>query len=332
MRNKEIPYVFPGPFKAYFMEYVDYKRSLGFKVGASVYYGLRDMAAFFLRYDLTYDRLILTKEMVEAYVSIRVPESIKTQHMRMSMVRQFAMFMNRIGFVFYVYPESDFVHVKAEFIPYIFTYREIEILTIVLDTLPASTRYPTYHLVYPMLFRMLIGCGLRINEALGLKMTNIDMVQGIIKLDNTKNSMQRLLPMSQSLHGYCKSYIKHMRFSPSYDGYFYPTKSGGEYNSTPVYCQFRKFMQTARIFRENGTTPRVHDMRHTFAVHSLEKMVSEGRDVYCALPILCMYLGHRDIESTEKYLRMTAEAYNSVLGSMEVFYRDMFPEVNGNEE
>lgn len=54
--------------------------------------------------------------------------------------------------------------------------------------------------------------------------------------------------------------------------------------------------------------------------------------MYCALPILCMYMGHRDIESTEKYLRMTAEAYDSVLGTMKGFYHDLFPEVNENEE
>lgn len=73
-------------------------------------------------------------------------------------------------------------------------------------------------------------------------------------------------------------------------------------------------------------------MRHTFSVYSLEKMVSEGRDIYCALPVLSTYLGHRGIESTEKYLRMTTEAYDSVIGTMENFYRDVFPEVNIDED
>jgi hypothetical protein len=61
-------------------------------------------------------------------------------------------------------------------------------------------------------------------------------------------------------------------------------------------------------------------------------MVAEGRDIYCALPILSTYLGHRGIESTEKYLRMTAEAYDSVTGTMENFYQDVFPGVTRNED
>lgn len=327
MKNKEIPYIFSGPYKEYCQKYIDYKRRLGFKMGSPVYYGLRGLDVFMLRFKLSSDSLMLTKEMVEAYVAIRGSESAKTQHMRMSMIRQFALFMNSLGFEFYVYPESDFVQVKSDFIPYIFTHKEIEKLTRVLDEIQVSPWYPTYHLVYPMLFRMLYGCGLRINEALGLKMTDINMDQGIITLDTTKNHTQRLIPMSQSLHKYCRQYIRHMNFTSLYDGYYYPTRRGEKYNSTPVYCQFRKFMTKAEIFRENGTTPRVHDIRHTFAVHALEKMDVEGRDIYCALPILSMYLGHRGIESTEKYLRLTMEAYDSLLETMDEFYQDVFPEV-----
>jgi integrase len=158
------------------------------------------------------------------------------------------------------------------------------------------------------------------------------MEHGIIIIDTTKNNTQRMLPMSQSLHKYCKLYIQRMDFAPSYDGYYYPTKGGGEYNSAPVCCQFKKFMRKAGISRADGSTPRVHDVRHTFSVHSLEKMVAEGRDIYCALPILSTYLGHRGIESTEKYLRMTAEAYDSVTGTMENFYQDVFPGVTRNED
>ena len=80
MRNKGIPYIFRGPFKEYILKLIDYKRSLGFKVGSSVYYTLKGMDDFFLGYGLLSDSLILTKEMVEAYVARRGSESSKTQH------------------------------------------------------------------------------------------------------------------------------------------------------------------------------------------------------------------------------------------------------------
>lgn len=177
MKNKEISYIFRGHFKEYCTKYIDYKKSLGFKMSASTYYSLRGMDDFFMNYDISTTYPILTKEMVENYVAIRGSEASKTQHTRMSIVRQFAMFMNRLGFEFYVYPETDFVQVKSDFIPYIFTHDEIAKLIKLLDNISVSPWYPTYHMVYPMLFRMLYGCGLRINEALGLKINDIDMGQ-----------------------------------------------------------------------------------------------------------------------------------------------------------
>lgn len=327
MKAKKIDYTFTGPLAEYCKKYIDYKRSLGFIMGQSVYYLLRGMDNFFLQNALPSNSLALTKEMVEKYVAHRGLESIKTQHMRMSIIRQFALFMNRLGFSYYVYPETAFIQIKDDFIPYIFTHKEIEKLTKILDEIPISPRYPTYHIIYPMLFRMLYGCGLRINEALGLKMENVNLEQGIIKLNTTKNNIQRIVPMSNSLQKYCRKYIKQMNFSSSYNGYYYPNGKGNEYNSTPVYLQFRKFMNLAGIYREDGTTPRVHDIRHTFAVHALEKMVAEGKDIYCALPVLSTYLGHKGLESTEKYLRLTVEAHKSIINTMTEYYKDTFKEV-----
>ena len=178
MKTKKVSYLFTGPLAEYCKQYIDYKQSLGFKMGSSVYYLLRGMDTFFSQHALPLNSSVLPQEMVEEYVAHRGSESVKTQHMRMSIVRQFSLFMNRLGFSYYVYPETDFVQIKDDFVPYIFTYNEIERLTKILDEILVSPRYPTYHIVYPMLFRMLYGCGLRINEALGLKMQNINIEQG----------------------------------------------------------------------------------------------------------------------------------------------------------
>ncbi|UNC92135.1 tyrosine-type recombinase/integrase [Candidatus Contubernalis alkaliaceticus] len=319
---------FDGPFSECCHRYVDYKKSLGFKMGDSIFYLIRGMNRFFKPYKMTPDALVLTQEMVEDYVAYRPDESTKTQHIRMSFIRQFALFMNRTyNHSFYVYPLKDFVKIRDGFVPYIFTHDEIDRLAEVVDLIPESKRYPQYHIIYPMLFRMLYGCGLRINEALGLTVDQIDVNSGIIHLKDSKNGCERLLPMSISLTHYCWYYMDRMNISNRYNGLFYPSYYGGEYNSTPVYCQMRKFMKQASIYRSNGTSPRVHDLRHTFAVHALEKMVAEGMDIYCSLPILSQYLGHRGIESTEKYLRLTESAYHSIIDPMQDFYGGIFPEV-----
>mgnify|MGYP001570557619 FL=1 len=61
-------------------------------------------------------------------------------------------------------------------------------------------------------------------------------------------------------------------------------------------------------------------------------MVAEGQDIYCTLPILSTYLGHRGIESTEGYLRLTKESYAGIINSMDPFYEGVFPEVTFDEE
>ncbi len=325
MNDKEKHLVFDGPFKEYCPMYVDYKRNLGYKFGESSLYNLRYMDDFFRKYDMP--TLILNQEMVEDYVSRRGSESPKTQHMRMSLIRQFSLFMNSIGFSFYVHPK-ELIPITNTFMPYIFTHEEIVRILKVVDNLEYTPSSKYYHLIYPMLFRMLYGCGLRINEALSLKKVEVDIENGILTVTKAKNNTSRLVPMSKSLNHYCRRYASKMGFDMHGDGYFYPSRDKGKYNNTPVYVKFKHFMKAAEIFTDNEVGPRVHDIRHTFAVHSLEKMVKDGQDIYCALPILCAYLGHRDIESTEKYLRLTEEVYGQIIDSLTPLYDGIFPEVN----
>ena len=62
-------------------------------------------------------------------------------------------------------------------------------------------------------------------------------------------------------------------------------------------------------FLGDGNGPRLHDWRHTFAVHSFKQMVDSGMDMYVALPILSTYLGHKTIYATERYVRLTMNLY-----------------------
>jgi len=328
MKDKNYFYIFSGLFSDSCKKFIDYKRSLGFKICEPYCHRLKDMDDLFTRLLPGHVELTVTKDMVAAYVARREKESAKTQLLRMSAIRQYALFMNRIGFDFYVYPETAFPKAKDDFIPYILTHEEIFRLAKILDKIPFSQRYPKQHLIYPMLFRILYGCGLRLNEALCIKISDLDMVHGIIYLDNTKNHSQRMVPMSCSLHEYCRRYISNMGFEESYAGFFFPSQRGENLKGGSAYWRLRGYMRKARIYKKDGTPPRIHDLRHTFAVHSLEKMVSEGRDIYCALPVLSEYLGHRGIESTEKYLRLTNESFDALLETMENYYTDVFPEVN----
>lgn len=63
--------------------------------------------------------------------------------------------------------------------------------------------------------------------------------------------------------------------------------------------------------------------RHTFAVHALEGMAAQGIDMYVSIPYLEEYMGHRNINCTEKYLRLTADSYDRIIDALTPLYNDM---------
>lgn len=330
MKDRETILVFDGPFKELCHQYISYKRSLGYGFSSSSIYELRYMDRFFGKYHFNIPRL--TKEMVLSFTSYRENESLKTQHKRMSLIRQFALFMSTLGYDAYIHP-LELIKLCKFFTPYIFTHDEISRIIEASDNLKICNCSPNYRLIHPVLVRMLYGCGLRVSEALTLKVADVNLNDGILTITKAKFNKSRLVPMSSSLTKVCNDYADKMHFDMQGDGYFFPAPDKGRYNRGPIYMRFRYFLKEAGIARlRGGTGPRLHDLRHSFAVHSLEKMVSDGQDIYCALPILCTYLGHKGIESTEKYLRLTKESFSNIINATEHLYAGVFPEVNSNEK
>lgn len=72
---------------------------------------------------------------------------------------------------------------------------------------------------------------------------------------------------------------------------------------------------------------RLDFIRHSFSVHTLDQMTANVWDAYCALPVLSTYLGHRDVKSTEKYLRLTEESFNTITSALALSHTGVFPEV-----
>ena len=77
---------------------------------------------------------------------------------------------------------------------------------------------------------------------------------------------------------------------------------------------FKRFFAQADIHNSFGNLPRTHDLRHSFCVHALQQMVEKGMDIYCTLPFLSSFMGHRNIYSTEKYLRLVEENFSELIG------------------
>jgi integrase/recombinase XerD len=98
------------------------------------------------------------------------------------------------------------------------------------------------------------------------------------------------------------------------DAPFFPAPHGGAYTAGTVYKAFRQWLWAAGISHGGrGRGPRLHDWRHTFAVHCLRRWVEDGTDLSVALPYLSAYLGHTGLRGTQDYLRLTAELYPALV-------------------
>jgi len=93
---------------------------------------------------------------------------------------------------------------------------------------------------------------------------------------------------------------------------------------------FRRFLWQARISHGGrGHGPRVHDLRHTFAVNNLRAWFAQGQDVGALLPVLQTYLGHSSLSDTAYYLRLTAESYPDITARVQQFTGDVIPPLTG---
>jgi integrase len=269
----------------------------------------------------------LTPEVTFSYAVGSGTERPRTIHMKQSMIRQFGLFLKLQGIDAYVHPKN-LVKTSRDFIPYIFTKDEIESILYHADRIgPNKNNFVNTPHVHPAVIRILYGCGLRVSEALALLCDDVDLDNGVITIRYGKNNASRLVPISNSLRDYLLYYDS--KVQRGFNPYFFPALRGERYSDVTIRNNFRKFLKKAGIRPlPSGLFPRVHDLRHTFCVHALEQMVAKGMDPYCMLPALSTYVGHKGIESTEIYLRLTKQYFLDVLKYGEKDADLIFPEVD----
>ncbi len=213
-------------------------------------------------------------------------------------------------------------------IRHIFTQEELQHFFETCDAIEYRYSYQSLGQVCAALFRLLYGCGLRINEALSLKCEDVNLTDGFIVIHETKNGEERKLPLSKSLITVLRQYYSHYRSNANGQDYFFVKRNGMKCSSDTIYRKFRKMLYHANISHGGkGHGPRVYDFRHSFSVHSLANMAEQGLDLYYCLPLLSKYLGHKSLSATDSYVRLTAEMYPKLINDVNQICAFIFPEV-----
>jgi integrase len=159
---------------------------------------------------------------------------------------------------------------------------------------------------------LLYATGLRVREAVALNRADVDFDQSLLTVVKSKFYKSRLVPFSPRLGHVLQGYLSRPTgLGPNIgkDTPFFTTERGNRVNQFTVESSFRRVCHEAGVRRDDGARyqPRLHDLRHTFAVHRLTAWYRRNKDVQHLLPQLSVYLGHVHLAATQVYLTMTSE-------------------------
>jgi integrase len=255
-----------------------------------------------------------------------------TKANKVIVIRIFLKYLQSQGYTVYIPPIP---RVADDYIPYIFTDEELTRIFDAADSLRLTKGQTNPHiqLEFPMILRLLCGCGFRIGEILTLQMKDVDLNGGILTILHAKMDKQRLVPMSASLTELLQRYCLAMGIIGKPNAFVFPSADCNKpvsvrsvRNKFDVLIKNIGLTPAERNRHERG--PCMHCFRHVFAFKSFAQAESDGRSVDESIPFLSIYLGHESLNETDKYLKFSSELYPDALKLFECYTETVFPEVS----
>ena len=318
-------------YAPYFKQFVANKKGLGF-VSLRTEWVFLEFDKFFIDSKIT--TLGITRQQVDEWRATRINDAPSTICTKYSILSQFCKYMCKVGYDCYI-PRIPVNPASNCFTPHIYSTREIADIFQASDNMRLHDKHmSTILFIVPIIIRLLYATGLRISEALALKNKDVDFNRRCLCVRKSKNGEERIAPMSDALEEVLKQYLHYRDRMPiprinDTNGYFFVSPNGTNCRQGSVYKWFRKALAISVIpLTGDHQGPRVHDLRHTFAVHSLVQMAKSGLDLYYSLPLLSVFLGHKSLGATDGYVRLTAEMYPDLMKDQKGIGTYVFPKSN----
>lgn len=252
-----------------------------------------------------------TEEMCNRWIKPREFEGQFTKYIRINWSIGFLQYLKAQGYDVFIPKRPKYI--SSQFKAYIYSEREVEKYFSCIDSY-FSVKDPFVALYLPVIFRILYCCGTRIGETLSMRVKDVDIDNGILYLNETKNQKKRAVPVSEDLKLLLQAYSSKCIYLKTENDFFFSHKDNKRISEQSIYHFHRKALEDSNIpYKGNGEGPRLHDWRHTFCVNSLSSFEKEGADLYNVLPILKQYVGHSSIRSTEQYLQLTFSHFDEIM-------------------
>jgi integrase len=278
-------------------QYLAMRRALGFKLDA---FGRRLLS--FVSYLEARGQRVLTVEAAVAW-AIDTPRNASREHWseRLMVVRKFARHLAALDPATEI-PAADVLRNRRQRVtPHLFTPAQITALLDATDALRPTLRASTYR----TLIGLLTVTGLRDGEACRLDRADVDLVDGMLTVRDSKFGKDRQVPLHDTtvealrLYGQLRDELCPWPKTPA----FFVSTRGTRLTPTHISKVFASLRDAAGVTAPPGQRPpRPHDLRHSFAVTTLLDWYRDGIDVAARLPQLSTYLGHVDPKSTYWYL------------------------------
>lgn len=290
--------------------YIELRRSLGFKLAKTA----RHLTAF-ARYAIDRgDSHIQGATAIAWTASVSSTPDSRQRHLRE--IALFARFLRAEDHAHEV-PHRDPNHRPATRpAPYIYTQEELARMLDAAGNLRRQKPSPLRRHIYVMLIGILASTGLRISEALNLRLSDV-LPEGVLHIRQTKFNKSRLVPMHSSVVEALNTYLEVRRRFAGMDDHVFLSVDAKPMALRTVQSNFDVILRKANVGQHRSRRPRIHDLRHTFATRVLEQCAMRREDVARDFVALSTYLGHADITNTYWYLEATPDLMADLAGAAE---------------
>ena len=316
-------YVLKSAIAPYIKGLLDEKRSMGFRYDAEEY-----ILGKFDEYwtETNGDAETITMESLSGWVKQRPTEGKSTQAIRISAVRQLAIYMNGIGKPSYI-PTDRIRYFKP--VVHVLTMPEINDFFRIVDQFVPQKQSPLVTRMaegYRVIFRLILTTGLRRNEAVGLRISDINWDNGSITIYNAKGHKDRAVFLSEDFALILKRYIAENRSLMDTEWVFPAADPSRHFSGGALAIRFRAFWNETRFAASSARPPTLHSLRHTYVVLRMNAWMAQGVDLSAMLPYLSRALGHKSTNETFYYYHYVSEAFR-IIQEKDSLASFVFPEV-----
>jgi integrase len=286
--------------KAALGDYLGLRRAFGHKLAEHE----RQLTRFVARLDDAGASFVAMADALAFVLDPEVHPASSVPATRLMAVRGFARYLSAIDPRTEVPPAGLVSYQARRRIPYLFSDEDV---AAVVRAARASTPFAFRAETLASLIVLLAVTGMRVGEALRLECGGIDWDQAVIKVRDTKFGKGRDVVVSASTIDALAAYRSHRDSRQPATAQLFVSLAGTPVIYSGFHHAFRQAVLAAGVGAEGPARPRVHDLRHSFAVRTLVGWYRDGLDVEALLPRLSTYLGHREPRFTYQYLSATPE-------------------------